>query len=872
MKSSTSGGGSLTPLMQQYKNIKEQYPDKILFFRMGDFFEMFGDDAVKAAPILNIALTSRGHQNGEKIPLAGVPHHSADKYLAKLMAAGEKVVIVEQTEDPRQAKGIVKREVVEILTPGTATVEGVIEETGQLYLASIYFDHSDRIGLSYLDLLSGKFFLDEGPQTEIIERIKILSPREIIYPLSLKDHELIDFLRKNTQLRLTPFEEWNFDSQTAERELSDFFGVGTLDGFGLGDIKFGLASAGAIYRYLKENNRTKLDHITKLTAVESDTHMMLDYSTVRNLELIKNLTENSEKDSLFYAINRTSTAGGARKLKENLLRPFKTKDPILYRQQGVRELYNSRDIDLELPLLLKKLPDLERLAGRLGMRKANPRQLASIKDSLITGRLIIQKIEELQAKIFKDIIKSYPDCTELTEKISSALVDEPPVVAGKGSIIRPGYSDELDNLIESIKDARDFIASLQNTERQRVGIPSLKVGFNKVFGYYIEVTRTHIDKVPSDYIRKQTLVNAERFITGELKEKEELIFAAEEKIFALEERLFNELVDEAAGEMAEILLAAEFLSEIDLIVSLANLATEKMYCCPEIDTSSEFEIINGRHPVIENLLPPGNFITNDISLSLNKDLIMILTGPNMSGKSTYLRQMGLITILAQIGSFVPAESARIGIVDRVFTRVGAIDYLARGQSTFLVEMIETSNILHNATERSLILLDEVGRGTSTFDGLSIAWSVVEYIDEQVKARTIFATHYHELTGMAAIYNNIFNCQVAVKRWEDRVMFLHKIIPGGCDDSYGIEVARLAGIPKKTVGRSRDILRLLESGRFSQSELAKGIHININQRSLFDAAPSIVEEELKKIDLENTTPLDALRIIGKLKDMLDDGSI
>jgi len=869
MKLSSSSGGSITPLMRQYYKIKEQYPGKILFFRMGDFYEMFGDDAVKAAPILNIALTSRGHHNGEKIPLAGVPHHSADKYLARLLAAGEKVVVVEQTEDPKQAKGVVKREVVEILTPGTATIEGVIEDTGRLYLASIYFKNADFIGLSYIDLLSGKFFLDEGVGLQIIERLKVLSPREIIYPASLNEHEIIKRLEDNAGIKMTAFEEWNFDRRTAIRELSEFFGVSTLDGYGVGDKKSGLAAAGAIYRYLKENNRTKLDHVTRLLAAEPDEYMMLDYSTVRNLELIRNLSENSEKDSLFHAINRTSTASGARKLKENLLRPFKTKNPILYRQQGVKELYNNRDIALELPMFLDKLPDMERLAGRLGMRKISPRQLAAIKNGLVEGKLIIDNIELLQSKLFTDINKSYPDGTDIIETVSKALIDEPPLTTNKGNIFKSGFSPKLDNLKDSIKDARTYIASLQKSERDKTGISSLKVGFNKVFGYYIEVTKTHLDKVPEDYIRKQTLVNAERFITNELKEKEELIFAAEEKIFALEERLYNELVDQVADRLEDILLAAELLSEVDLVVSLANLAAEKMYCCPEITEDNELEIIEGRHPVIEEILPPGSFIANDILLSKDNDRIMVLTGPNMSGKSTYLRQIGLIVIMAQIGSFVPSEKAKIGIVDRVFTRVGAIDYLARGQSTFLVEMIETSNILHNATERSLILLDEVGRGTSTFDGLSIAWSVVEYIDEHVKARTIFATHYHELTGMASIYNRVFNCQVAVKRWEDKVVFLHKIIPGGCDDSYGIEVARLAGIPKKTIGRSRHILKLLESGKFSQSELAKGIHTNINQRSLFDAVPSKVEEELKQINPENMTPMQALSFINKLKDMLDE---
>lgn len=869
MKSRISTGGGTTPLMHQYNKIKAQYPDKILFFRMGDFYEMFGDDAVKAAPILNVALTSRGIMNGEKIPLAGVPYHALDKYLPRLLAAGEKVVIVEQTEDPKQAKGVVKREVVEILTPGTATIDGVTSETSPIYLAAIYADGSNRLGLSYIDLMTGKFCLDEGSIDAILERLKVLSPKEILYPQSFKTATDYDLLKRYDKRQLTGFEEWNFDNGTAERELTDFFGVSTLDGFGVGQMRLGLACAGAIFRYLRENNRTKLDHIRKIVPAESDEYMLLDYGTIRNLELVKNLSEGSERDSLFNSINRTSTAGGARKLRENLLRPYVKIQPILYRLQGVNELYRNWDLAMNISQILRKLPDLERLAGRLGMRKISPRQLASIGDGLIIGSEVINAIKSLNAAIFADIVKTYPDCTDISSLVASGLVEEPPHLANKGGVIKEGFSRELDNLKDSIKEARQYIASLQKIERERTGISTLKVGYNRVFGYYIEITRPHVDKVPKEYIRKQTLVNGERFITQELKEKEDLILAAEEKIFSLEEKLFNELVDKIADQIEDIMLAAGFLSEIDLVNSLANLAAEKMYCCPEIVETTAIDIVNGRHPVIEDILPRGSFITNDLSLSSEKDRIMILTGPNMSGKSTYLRQMGLIVILAQIGSFVPAESARIGLVDRVFTRVGAIDHLARGQSTFLVEMIETSNILHNATEMSLILLDEVGRGTSTFDGLSIAWAVVEYINEQIKARTIFATHYHELTGLAALYDKIINFQVSVKRWEDQIIFLHKIIPGGCDDSYGIEVARLAGVPKMTISRSKELLRLLESGKFSQSELAKGIHKSINQRSLFEASPSPIEEELKQIEINSLTPLDAFRILSKLKEKLND---
>jgi DNA mismatch repair protein MutS len=865
MKSESSKGGALTPLMRQYNKIKAQYPDIILFFRMGDFYEMFGDDAVKAAPILNIALTSRGNVNGEKIPLAGVPYHAVDKYLARLLAAGEKVVIVEQTEAPRMAKGVVKREVVEVLTPGTAAIEGITDETSPLYLAAVYSNSGKSLGLSYIDLTTGGFFLDEGSREEILERLKALGAREILYPKGDEPNPNYDFLKFFDHRRLTGFEEWNFDSAAAERELSDFFGVGTIDGFGIGGMRVGLAAAGAIYRYLRENNRAKLDHVRKIIPANSGEYMTLDYSAVRNLELIQNLSEGDERDSLFYSINRTSTAGGARKLKERLLRPFLKLPAILRVRQGVKELYQEREKAQAISRVLKNAPDIERLAGRLGMRKINPRQLAALGKGLAIGRSMVELIKDLHSPIYLETARLYPGCSSISEIISRALTDEPPLQTNKGGIIREGFSSELDDLKNSIKEARNYIAGLQKTERERTSIPTLKVGYNRVFGYYIEVTRPHLDKIPPDYIRKQTLVNAERFITQRLKEKEDLIAAAEEKIFALEEKLYNELLDKIAADLEDILSAASIISEIDLLAALANLAAEKMYCCPEIDESGEIEIIGGRHPVIEDILPPGSFISNDLKLSSENERIMILTGPNMSGKSTFLRQIGLIVIMAQIGSFVPAESARIGLVDRVFTRVGAIDRLSRGQSTFLVEMIEASNILHNATSKSLILLDEVGRGTSTFDGLSIAWSVVEYINEEIKSRTIFATHYHELTGLAALYDKIVNYQVAVKRWEDKIIFLHKIIPGGCDDSYGIEAARLAGLPKKTISRSKELLRLLESGKFSQSELARGIHRTINQRSLFETAASPIEEELRRLDIESLTPLEGLKILNDLKE-------
>lgn len=869
MSKSDKYGSSFTPLMRQYNAIKDKHPDKILFFRMGDFYEMFGDDAVKAAPILSIALTSRSHGGSERIPLAGVPYHSVDKYLAKLLACGEKVVIVEQVEDPKTAKGIVKREIVEILTPGTATVETPDGDSSSVWLAAIYERRGKAMGLAALDLSTGSFIVDEGPADEIIERLRVLQPSEILYPAEQDTETTTQTLGlANGASRMTPFEEWNFDFKTAERDLNEHFGTSTLDGFGVANNRSAVTAAGAVFRYLRENHRDQLAHINKLTGFDKEGFMTLDYSTVRNLELLKNIATGAEQHSLFSVINLCHTAAGARRLQNALLRPFKTKAKIEKRLSGVAELVKNREMSFRLREQTKKLPDLEKLAGRLGIGKLNPRQSASVKEALTIAQEIRAVLKDAYSLHLSAIANSFPDCDQIITKLQNALTDEPPLTTNKGDIFKRGHSNELDRLNDSIHDARLYIGSLQQIERKRTGINSLKVGFNKVFGYYIEVTKTNLKAAPKEYIRKQTLVNAERFITPELKEKEELILTAEEKIFKLEEELYRELLDYLSTNIADIMHTADLLAELDLVSSLAELAVQNGYSRPEIYEDTRLVIINGRHPVIETVLPPGSFVANDVDISPGEGSIHILTGPNMSGKSTYLRQIGLIVILAQIGSFVPADKAEIGLVDRVFTRVGAVDYLARGQSTFLVEMVETANILHNASERSLVLLDEVGRGTSTFDGLSVAWAVVEQINEAIKSRTIFATHYHELTGMAELYERVHNFQVAVKKWEDKVIFLHQIIPGGCDDSYGIEVAKLAGVPRPTITRAKQILRLLESGKFTQSELGKGIYKQKVQPSLFEAKPSEVETKIKAADPDNMTPMEALNLLRQLKGNLE----
>jgi len=868
MSKSDKDGLSFTPLMRQYNAIKEKHPDKILFFRMGDFYEMFGDDAVKAAPILGIALTSRSHGATERIPLAGVPYHSVDKYLAKLLAHGEKVVVVEQVEDPKTAKGIVKREIVEILTPGTATIETPDTDHSSVWLAAICERKNRSMGLAALDLSTGSFLVDEGPTDEIIERLKVLEPSEILYPAEQDKEAIAQTLSfANDRVQITPFEEWNFDFKTAERDLNEHFGTSTLDGFGVTGNRLAVAAAGAVFRYLRENHRDRLAHINKLTRFDKEGFMTLDYSTVRNLELLKNIATGAEQHSLFSVINLCHTTAGARRLQNALLRPFKTKAKIEIRQSGVAELVKNRELAFKIRQETKKLPDLEKLAGRLGIGKLNPRQMASIKDALIIARKVRGVLKDAYSPHLSRLAGALPNCEEIITKLDDALTEEPPLTTNKGAIFKQGYSKELDGLNDSIRDARLYIGSLQQIERKRTGINSLKVGFNKVFGYYIEVTKANLKSVPSGYIRKQTLVNAERFITPELKEKEELILTAEEKIFKLEEVLYRELLEYLGIYIGDIMNTADLLAEVDLVSSLAELAVQNGYNRPEIYEDTRLVIINGRHPVIETVLPPGSFVANDVNFSSDEGGIHILTGPNMSGKSTYLRQIGLIVILAQIGSFVPADKAEIGLVDRVFTRVGAVDNLARGQSTFLVEMVETANILHNATERSLVLLDEVGRGTSTFDGLSVAWAVVEQINEAIKSRTIFATHYHELTGMAELYERVHNFQVAVKKWEDKVIFLHQIIPGGCDDSYGIEVAKLAGVPRQTINRAKQILRLLESGKFTQSELGKGIYKQKVQPSLFETKPSEVEEIIKAADPDNMTPMEALNLLRQLKESL-----
>ena len=821
-----------TPLMKQYLQIKKDYPHEILFFRMGDFYEMFGEDAKVASQILGIALTSRSHGKAERVPLAGVPYHSAERYLAKLIQAGKKVVICEQTEEASPAKKLVKREVVEIITPGTVTLDQVIENQKNHYLAGLIEDEKE-MGLALVDLTTGEFKIDQSKKDKILEELEVLNPAEILIPDGWSEEKVKYLKAFADDSHFTKFESWKYDYDSAHKNLIEQLQVASLDGFGCQNLKLGIVAAGAVLSYLKETKKTLLSHLNKISVLQDKEEMFLDANTIRNLELFPS-SANTPSISLFFILNQTRTAMGGRLLKSWLGKPLLSLPKILARQNAIAELVINSEAKSDLQEKLSFVSDLERLSGKIGYGKATPKDLLGLKESLKIVPLIQKQLTALKSPLLKSIKDNFSKTDDLVNLIANSISDEPPLVLNEGGIIKKGFDAELDELREMVSKNKEWILNLQKAEREKTGISSLKVGYNQVFGYYIEVTTLHLSKVPQSYIRKQTLTNAERFITPELKEREDLILNAQEKINLKEYELFLQIRSRVAERTKDIQKTAELLSTIDVLTALASVATDFSYARPEIDQSSEVLIEEGRHPVLEKVLDSGSFIPNETRLS-DSELIHIITGPNMAGKSTYLRQVGLIVLLAQIGSFVPAEKAKIGIVDRIFTRVGAMDNITLGQSTFLVEMNETANILNNATSKSLILLDEIGRGTSTFDGLSIAWAVTEHIHNQIKAKTLFATHYHELTELATFLPQVKNYNVAVKESKGEVIFLRKIVPGGCDDSYGIEVAKLAGIPKEVLERAKDILTQLEEGGVTVKKIpmTKVERLNLTQKTLFE---------------------------------------
>jgi len=878
MTSRSKTKGTETPLMSQYNAVKANHRDAVVFFRMGDFYEMFNEDAKVGAKVLGITLTSRGHGKAGDVPLAGFPHHALDGYLAKMIRAGHRVAICEQVEDPKLAKTIVKREVIQVVTPGTVTEENLLEAKQNNFLSAIFI--SDEIcGLASADMSTGEFIVTEFTRDHLIEELQSISPSEILMP----ENQVREIEEKIQMTGIMPVitkrDGWIFGKDYGIEILTKHFGTTSLKGFGCEDLDAGISAAGAIMNYLQETQKTELSHFRRLNHYDSGDFMNLDAATRRNLELTTSMIAGGNEGTLLSIIDRTRTPMGGRALSSWLARPLNRIEPIRQRLNGVEELVADRDIRTKLGNLLKNVGDLERLITKVVTRRATPRDLFALSKTLLIVPEIKTSLAEMTSDFIVHIEKHLQPCQEVTERVFEALIDDPPINYKEGGIIREEYNKDLDELRTIAFSGKDWIARLQKTEREKTNIPSLKVGYNRVFGYYIEVTKPHLSKVPSDYIRKQTLVNAERFITPELKEMEEKVLNAEEKIASLEHKLFDELRIFVADFGEIIQENGSNIGNLDCLLSLATLAEEYRYVKPGVSEGDQIIIQEGRHPVVEQLLTPGEpFIPNGVTLDNEENQILIITGPNMAGKSTYIRQVGLIVLLAQIGSFVPATSAKISIVDRIFTRVGAQDNVAGGESTFLVEMNETANILNNATTRSLILLDEIGRGTSTFDGLSIAWSVAEYLhnNTRIQAKTLFATHYHELTELALILPRVKNYNVAVKEWGDHIVFLRKIVPGGCDHSYGIQVARLAGLPGDVIERAKEVLHNLEANELTPNELPKlalGKHAPMKvaepQMNMFAEEEQKLRNKLKTIDVDNMTPLEAIQLLSELRKLISD---
>ncbi|WKZ70768.1 MAG: DNA mismatch repair protein MutS [Melioribacteraceae bacterium] len=867
---------SVTPLMTQYYKIKEKNPDTILLFRVGDFFETFEEDAKLASKVLGITLTKRANGAAGEVPLAGFPHHAIDTYLPKLVRSGYRVAVCEQVEDPKFAKGIVRRDVVEVVTPGVALSDKLLDHKKNNYLLAIYLK-SDIVGLSFCDISTGEFFAYEVHQRELVNQFGLISPAEIL--ISKKQKTIIEpIIEKATNsVRVTKIDDWIFNYDYANDILRDQFNTKTLKGFGIENLDAGLIAAGGILNYLRDTQRANLTHINKIALYNPSDYMQLDYSTKRNLEITFTMQEGTREGSLISILDKTETAMGGRMLKKWISAPLRKLEPILQRQECVTEFFENKTLRKNLQNEFKEIGDLERLISRICTGRATPREIVHVKLSLKKIPLVKQLLDQAGSKTIKAINEKLIDLENLIEKIETSINDEPPLSIVDGGVIRKGFSLELDELRDLSTNAKSWIANLQKTERERTGISSLKVSFNKVFGYYIEISNAHKDKIPDNYIRKQTLVNSERYITPDLKDYEDKVLNAQENILKLESTLFDQIRKEVALETERIQLNANLIAMLDCYLSFAECAEQYNYVKPTIDDSDELDIKNGRHPVVERILSPGEkFTPNNCRLSNSDNQIIILTGPNMAGKSVYLRQVGLIVLLAQIGSYIPAKEAKIGLVDRIFTRVGASDNIAAGESTFLVEMQEAANILNHATDKSLILLDEIGRGTSTFDGISIAWAITEYIHENpnVSAKTLFATHYHELNEMASIFPRIKNYKVEVREYDDKVIFLHKVSQGGADHSYGIQVAQMAGLPEFVTKRAKEILFNLEDKELTpyeikKAKLAKFKNHDEMQISMFEVKDDKLRQEISNMQLEGLTPLDALNKLNELQKKIKD---
>ena len=862
--------GKETPLMQQYNQIKGKYPGALLLFRVGDFYETFGEDAVKAAGILGIVLTRRANGAATHIELAGFPHHSLETYLPKLVRAGQRVAICDQLEDPKATKTIVRRGVTELVTPGVAVSDNILHQKSNNYLASLYFE-KNSIGIALIDISTGEFHTAQGNGAYIDKLLQSFNPSEVIFPKT-RYHEFKELYGDRFYTYM--LDEWPYSGDYAQETLLKHFGVKSMKGFGIDRLSLGIIAAGVALHYLNETEHRNLQHISAISRIEEDRHLWLDRYSVRNLELVGSSNENAH--TLVEVLDQTCSPMGARLLRRWIVMPLKEIKPINDRLGVVEYLVAQDELRDDLQQHIRQIGDLERLISKIGLQKANPREVCQLKKALRAIEVIKKQCGETNNQPLKAIAEQLNPCTLMSEKIEKELHPEPPVALIKGSVISTGVSEELDRLRKIAFGGKGYLLEIQKREAELTGIPSLKVAFNNVFGYYLEVTHAHRDKVPSDWIRKQTLVNAERYITPELKEYEEQILGAEEKIFALETQLYNDLLYSLAEYIKPIQLNAQLIAKLDVLLNFATISIKNYYVKPEINEGQVIDIKGGRHPVIEKHLPLGEeYITNDVYLDSESQQIIIITGPNMAGKSALLRQTGLIVLMAQMGCFVPAKQVSIGLVDKIFTRVGASDNLSSGESTFMVEMNETASILNNLSDRSLILLDEIGRGTSTYDGISIAWAIAEFLHNHstARAKTLFATHYHELNELSNSHPRIKNYNVTVKEVGHQVIFLRKLVPGGSEHSFGIHVAKLAGMPPKVLVRANEILKKLENERTGGEHIKESIRkvqkqaVQMQMFSIDDPVLVKIRDTLNNLDVNTLTPVEALMKLDEIQRLI-----
>ena len=858
--------------MKQFHQFKGKYPDCILFFRMGDFYETFYEDAKVCSKVLGLTLTSR-NKGDNPIPLAGVPYHAVDGYLKKMLEAGYKVAVCEQVEDPRTAKGVVKRDIIRIVTPGTLTDDILLNAKEDNFLCAISLGVKDRAAISWVDISTGHFFVQQLPEGKLLDELLRLSPAECLLPdrrgelFEAETRKLAKDITQLTKATVTERPSWYFDPYQARQRLLKHFGTATLEGFGISNNDDGLIPpAGAIIEYLNETQKTTLGHIRNLKKIERQNFLQIDPASLRSLEILQTIRTESKKGTLLECLDETLTGMGGRMFRNWLCMPLCDLGAIELRQDATEELKNADAGLSDIRKLLSNISDTERIAARISTFRATPRDLLALAATLRQIPLLRQVLQQFHADLLMRLAGQCDSMDELADLLEAAIEPECPSHLRDGGVIRTGFNEELDRLRSISRDGQSWLKNYQKEQAQRTGITNLRIGYNQVFGYYIEVSRSAADKVPADYVRKQTIKNAERYITEELKKYETQVLGAEEKALELEQQIFDDLRGQAAQYVSRLQTLADTIAQCDCLAALAYLAKRRNYVRPKVTGGGELIIHDGKHPVLAEILG-SEFVPNDIEIGNGAGDILVITGPNMSGKSTYIRQVALLILMAQTGSFIPAKDAQIGLVDRIFTRVGASDELIRGQSTFMVEMTETANIINNATERSLVILDEVGRGTSTYDGLALAWAITEHIANKIKCRTLFATHYHELTELAELFANVKNCNVAVREWMDEVVFLYKILPGGTDKSYGIHVAKLAGVPQSILERSKEILEELESTftkEVTGDHLAKHKTKQPNKDTLFVQKHKSVLEKLASIDINKLTPIEAINLLSQIK--------